>query len=57
MKKFIDYGIVAKVLVGCREDPGHKITCYVVNPYIFTRGNRVNLEVLSYFKETKWWLY
>lgn len=54
MKKFIDYGIVAKVLVGCREDPGHKITCYVVNPYIFTRGNRVNLEVLSYFKETKW---
>ena len=54
MKKSIDYGIVAKVLVGCREDPGHKITCYVVNPYIFTRGNRVNLEVLSYFKETKW---
>ena len=54
MKKFIDYGIVAKVLVGCREDPGHKITCYVVNPYIFTRGNRVNLEVLSYFKEAKW---
>ena len=57
MKKFIKYGIIGKFITGCKEDPSIEISCYIVNPYIFTRGNRINKEVVTYFDKTGWEKY
>ena len=57
MKTFIKYGIVGKFVTGCKEDPTHEIKCYIMNPYIFSRGNRINTEIVTYFDKTGWEKY
>lgn len=54
MSNLIKVGVLGRHVTGCKENPNLKFKCITCNPYIFTRGNKVNLTILSLFDKSKW---
>lgn len=50
--KEIMLALKKKEVLGVFTTGGNKVI--TINPYIYTRGNRVNKTVIAYFKKSKW---
>jgi hypothetical protein len=45
-------GLIRKKILG-KHRTG-KVVCYIVNPYIFMKGNRINKTLAKLFEHSKW---
>lgn len=54
ISSLVSKGVLGKFETGYRENPNKRFKCYVFNPYIATKGTRVNKEVIGLFQESQW---
>ena len=54
ISSLIKKGVLGRHITGCKDDPTQKFKAITCNPYIFTRGNKVNKTALSLFAGSRW---
>lgn len=54
ISSLIKKGVLGRHITGCKDDPTQKFKAITCNPYIFTRGNKVNKTALSLFADSRW---
>lgn len=54
ISSLIKKGVLGRHVTGCKDNPSKKIKTITCNPYIFTRGNKVNTTILSLFDGSRW---
>lgn len=54
ISSLIKKGVLGRHTTGCKDDPSNKIKAITCNPFIFTRGNKVNNTIASLFANSKW---
>lgn len=54
ISSLVKKGVLGKHTTGCKDDPSRQIKHITCNPYIFTRGNKINTTIISLFKDTHW---
>lgn len=54
ISNLIKLGVLGRHITGCKENPDLQFKCITCNPYIFTRGNKINNTILSLFSNSKW---
>lgn len=50
----IKKGVIAYCKTGCRDNPKFETKAIIVNPYIYTRGIKINKTVISLFEHSQW---
>lgn len=54
ISSLIKKGVLGRHITGCKDDPTQNFKAITCNPYIFTRGNKVNKTALSLFADSRW---
>lgn len=54
ISSLIKKGVLGRHITGCKDDPTQKFKAITCNPYIFTRGNKMNKTALSLFVDSRW---
>lgn len=54
ISSLIKKGVLGRHITGCKDDPTRNFKAITCNPYIFTRGNKVNKTALSLFADSRW---
>lgn len=54
ISSLIKKGVLGRHITGCKDNPTQKFKAITCNPYIFTRGNKVNKTALSLFADSRW---
>ena len=54
LSSLIKKGVLGRHQTGCKDRPDIMNKVITCNPYIFTRGNKVNTTILSLFQDSKW---
>ena len=47
-------GVLGRHTTGCKDDPTKKFKTITCNPFIFTRGNKINNTAISLFMDSRW---
>ena len=47
-------GVVGKHETGCVENPDIMVKCYTFNPFIISRGVKLNRTIIALFEKTGW---
>ena len=50
----IKKGVVGKHETGCVENPDIMVKCYTFNPFIISRGVKLNRTIIALFEKTGW---
>ena len=54
MEGLKDKGVIGKWETGNKDNPKVMFRCYVMNPFLFLKGNRVHKDLLEKFAESGW---
>jgi len=54
VSSLIKKGVLGKHVTGCRDNPNIQIKAITCNPYIFSRGNKLNPTAVSLFSNSRW---
>lgn len=54
ISSLIKKGVLGVHITGCKDDPTKQIKAITCNPFIFTRGNKVNNTIASLFSGSNW---
>jgi hypothetical protein len=54
ISSLIKKGVLGKHVTGCRDNPNIQIKAITCNPYIFSRGNKLNPTAVSLFANSRW---
>lgn len=54
MGGLIKKGVVGKHETGCVENPDIMVKCYTFNPFIISRGVKLNRTIIALFEKTGW---
>lgn len=54
VSSLIKKGVLGKHITGCRDNPNIQIKAITCNPYIFSRGNKLNPTAVSLFANSRW---
>lgn len=54
ISSLIKKGVLGRHFTGCKDNISQKIKAITCNPFIFTRGNKVNNMAISLFVDSKW---
>ena len=54
ISSLIKKGVLGRHTTGCKDDPIKKFKTITCNPFIFTRGNKINNTVISLFMDSRW---
>ena len=54
ISSLIKKGVLGRHTTGCKDDPTKKFKTITCNPFIFTRGNKINNTVISLFMDSRW---
>lgn len=50
-------GVLGKHITGCKEDPSKQIKAILCNPFIYSRGCKINNTAISLFMDSHWGLH
>ena len=54
MNGLIKKGVIGKHETGCVENPDITVKCYTFNPFIISRGVKLNRTIIALFENTGW---
>lgn len=54
ISSLIKKGVLGRHTTGCKDDPTKKFKTITCNPFIFTRGNKINNTAISLFMDSRW---
>ncbi len=54
VSSLVKKGVLGKHVTGCRDNPNIQIKAITCNPYIFSRGNKLNPTAVSLFANSRW---
>lgn len=54
ISSLIKKGVLGRHTTGCKDDPTKKFKTITCNPFIFTRGNKINNTAISLFIDSRW---
>ena len=54
ISSLVKKGVLGRHITGCKDDPSIQFKTITCNPFIFTRGNKVNNTAMSLFINSKW---
>ena len=54
ISSLIKKGILGRHITGCKDDPNQKFKAITCNPFIFTRGSKINNTAISLFIDSRW---
>lgn len=54
ISSLIKKGVLGKHITGCKDDISKKVKAITCNPFIFTRGNKINNTAISLFMDSRW---
>lgn len=54
ISSLVKKGVLGRHTTGCKDDPSKQFKTITCNPFIFTRGNKINNIAISLFIDSRW---
>ena len=54
ISSLVKKGVLGRHTTGCKDDPSKQFKTITCNPFIFTRGNKINDTAMSLFVNSRW---
>lgn len=54
ISSLVKKGVLGRHTTGCKDDPSKQFKTITCNPFIFTRGNKINDTAMSLFINSRW---
>ena len=54
ISSLVKKGVLGRHITGCKDDPSKQFKTITCNPFIFTRGNKINDTAMSLFMNSRW---
>ena len=54
ISSLVKKGVLGRHTTGCKDDPSKQFKTITCNPFIFTRGNKINDTAMSLFMNSRW---
>ena len=54
ISSLVKKGVLGRHTTGCKDDPSKQFKTITCNPFIFTRGNKINNTAFSLFANSRW---
>lgn len=54
ISSLVKKGVLGRHTTGCKDDPSKQFKTITCNPFIFTRGNKINNTAISLFIDSRW---
>lgn len=54
ISSLVKKGVLGRHTTGCKDDPSKQFKTITCNPFIFTRGNKINNTAISLFMDSRW---
>ena len=54
ISSLVKKGVLGRHVTGCKDDPSKQFKTITCNPFIFTRGNKINDTAMSLFINSRW---
>ena len=54
ISSLVKKGVLGRHTTGCKDDPSKRFKTITCNPFIFTRGNKINNTAISLFMDSRW---
>ena len=54
ISSLVKKGVLGKHVTGCKDDPSKQIKTITCNPFIFTRGSKIDNTAISLFVGSRW---
>ena len=54
ISSLVKKGVLGRHVTGCKDDPSIQLKTITCNPFIFTRGNKINNTAFSLFANSRW---
>ena len=54
ISSLVKKGVLGRHTTGCKDDPSKQFKTITCNPFIYTRGNKINNTAISLFMNSRW---